>query len=345
MLKNRLKSILLIEKLAKPDEFFGALEQYKCTDHMEYRLVHIDEGQPVETVDFNPWKEEADEVTSITTIWGSGPNLVRLLDVHKNIRWINALTAGVDRVLQPPFTTYQREGLVVTNMKGVYSEALGEYTAFMMLMHEKGAMRFINQQAQSIWQKQSVGRLSGKTVAIVGFGDIGGQVALKCKLGFNMKVIGVKRDPSAVEEKYRHAVDQVIGIDQISLALSQADYVVSILPLVTDTHHFWTFERFCMMKPSGFFINIGRGVNHKENDLVRAVQEKKIAGCYLDVMEVEPLPTSSPLWKMENVYLTPHSADHTDDMLETAMKSYLSNIERFVKSETLINQVSRSKGY
>ena len=345
MLGNRLKSILLLEKLASPNAYLKALNDYGCTKYMDYKLISVKEGQSLDSVDLNPWGAEAEQVTSITTFWGSGPVLSKLLDVHKNVKWVNALTAGVDRILLPPFNTYPREGLVVTNLKGVYSEALGEYAIFMMLMHEKGAMRFIKQQADGVWEKQSVGRLTGKTVAIVGFGDIGGQVALKCKEGFKMKVIGLKRDPSTVEEKYRHAVDQVLGLDKLEEALKEADYVVSVLPLVADTKHFWTYEKFCLMKPTGFFMNIGRGINQKEEDLIRALQEKKIAGCYLDVMEVEPLPSSSPLWKMDNVHLTPHSADHTDDMMETAMRSYLANVELFVQGKPLLNQVSRSKGY
>lgn len=345
MLTNRLKAILLVEKSLNADKFLHALQKYGCTAHVDYKAICIPDGTALDSVNLSPWGAEANDVTSIVTMWGSGPTVARLLDLHKNVTWVSTLTAGVDRLLQSPFNTYQREELVITNMRGVFAEALAEYTIFMMLMHEKGAMRFIHQQQQLIWKKQTVGRLTGKTVAIVGFGDIGGQVALKCKQGFNMKVIGLKRDPSSVDQKYRHVVDQVVGLDRLGEALAEADYVVSVLPLVNDTKHFWTYEKFSLMNPSGFFINIGRGINQKEDDLIKALQDKKLAGCYLDVTEVEPLPQSSPLWKMENVYITPHSADDTEDSMETVMASYRTNLERFVAGQPLLNQVSRAKGY
>ena len=146
-------------------------------------------------------------------------------------------------------------------------------------------------------------------MAVIGYGDIGAACAKIAKLGFGMKVWGVKRNPDDCSDLYRSYCDEVVGNSEYERVIKEADYVVGVLPKVADTVDFFNNETtFSKMKPTSVFMNIGRGPTCKEDDLVSALQEKKIAGAVLDVFAKEPLSEDSPLWSMDNVLITPHCA-------------------------------------
>lgn len=163
--------------------------------------------------------------------------------------------------------------------------------------------------------------LSGLTLGIVGYGDIGCECARVAKHGFNMRVLAVKRDPSKCNEKQRSTADEIFPSDEQGLnkLLSQSDFVVNVMPSTPETEGFFNMQKFSQMKPTGIFMNIGRGKSVVEEDLIKALEEKVIGGAYLDVYATEPFPADSPLWGFDNVYMTPHCADWTWNILELSI--------------------------
>ena len=158
-------------------------------------------------------------------------------------------------------------------------------------------------------------------MVIVGYGDIGAACARVAKLGFGMKVTGVKRRPAMVKEKHRKYCDEIVGNDQYEKVISEADFVVGVLPRVAGTtDDFFTLRStFSKMKKSAVFMNIGRGTCVLEDDLISALETGSIAGAVLDVFQAEPLPKDSKLWTLPNVLMTPHCADNDSQWLARTM--------------------------
>jgi phosphoglycerate dehydrogenase-like enzyme len=140
-------------------------------------------------------------------------------------------------------------------------------------------------------------------------------------------------------------VDKFYSIDQRLELIAASDYVVAAAPLTPETKAILSDREFAAMKPAAVFINVGRGPVVDEAALIRVLQAGKIRGAALDVFEVEPLPEASPLWKLENVLLSPHCADHTSTWLEEAMQFFVDNFERFAEGRQLENVTDKRAGY
>lgn len=332
------KVILLFENVANPALLLDVLAQRGFGQQADVRSIVLKAG---ESFDPRPFGPQSEQVAVLGTIWGSISSLKQLKQANPNISWVHTFTAGVDKLISPELRALD---VVLTNSKGTFSPALAEFILFQLLWFEKQGLFWQRQKEQRVWQKHSNGNLAGKTVGIVGFGDIGGEIALRAK-PFQVKVIGLKRDASKVDEKFGAAVDRVLGLDGLDELLSESDYVVNCLPLVEQTKHFFTLETFAKMKPTAIFMNIGRGPSVKESDLVTALQQKVIAGAFLDVFETEPLARDSPLWSMENVFLTPHSCDFTDTSWERIADTFLENFHCFAAGKPLKNIIDQNKGY
>jgi len=179
-------------------------------------------------------------------------------------------------------------------------------------------------------------------IAIVGYGNIGSAIAKIAKNGFGMKVTGVKRLQDPTTEEARSYCDELVGPEEYERVVSEADYVVGILPRTPATDDFFTMEStFGKMKPTAVFMNIGRGSCVKEEDLVQALNTDKISGAVLDVYKQEPLPAESDLWDAKNLLMYPHCADVDagNTYMDRNMQLLLQNIELFATSGTknLIN--------
>ena len=166
-------------------------------------------------------------------------------------------------------------------------------------------------------------------MAIVGFGSIGAACGKVIKNGFGTKVIGLKRRPEQTSEEDKACCDELVGLDQLDRVAQEADYVVGVLPKTSDTVGFFNKAFFEKMKPSGVFMNIGRGPTVNESDLVEALKAKTIAGAVLDVFTVEPLPKESELWTLPDVLITPHCADQDHEFRDRALDITSENIGLF----------------
>lgn len=257
-----------------------------------------------------------------------GSTLIELWRELGNARWIHTLAAGVEFL---PFDLLRTSSIVVTNSRGLYADALGEFAVAAMLWFAKDLRRLVRNQAAQQWEPFTVERLEGRIVGIIGYGGIGRAVGARAT-ALGMRVIGVGRR-------------QELGEPTIDDALRQSDYVVLSTPLTPRSYQLISRERIALMKPTAVFINVGRGATVDEEALIEALREGRIRGAALDVFRTEPLPPDHPLWQLDNVLLSPHTADHTDDAHVRAMQFFVENLRRFRAGESLENVVDKIEQY
>jgi len=309
-------------------------------------LEHMPQGSaPCSFVVGNDMKafEQSLGVIDSITFMANGGNpalLTPLFDACPNVRWVHSFFAGVD--ILAPFIKERLAASEVplTNGRGAFSESLAEYVVAAMLHFNK---RIPHCQANRIsrrWDKFVMPVLKGKTIGLVGYGHIG-QTTARLAKALGMKVIAVRRDHT----KPPGLADAVYGLADKTRVFREADFVVSVLPGTHDTLNFCAAQEFDAMKPSGVFISIGRGVVVDEDALVAALKSGRIAGAALDVFKTEPLPQDSKLWECENLLLTAHNADNTDDYLQLGWGIWKQNFDAFVAGRALITLVDKSAGY
>ena len=258
------------------------------------------------------------EIIALSPRYGS---MLRGLKTPK-LRWIHGLGAGVEQL---PFDELRDTDIVVTNSRGIYADALGEFAIAAMLWFAKDLRRLLRDQEAHRWDPHENERLEGKTVGIIGFGGNGRAVARRAD-GMGMQVITSRR--SAADPR-------AFG----------GDYVVLSVPLTPETRGLMSAERIAQMKPSSVLINISRGAIVDEDALVDALRNHRIRGAALDVFQTEPLPSDHPLWSLENVLISPHSADRTSDSHDRAVRFFIENYRRFERGEALANVVDKKAGY
>jgi phosphoglycerate dehydrogenase-like enzyme len=252
------------------------------------------------------------------------------------IDWIMTVGAGVDSVLPNPGL---RRECVITNARGIHAGQISEYVMGMMLALALKLPEHIRNQRNSVWQLRPHIIVGGKTVAVIGLGSIGKEIARKAN-ALGLRVIGVKKHPAPVEY-----VERVYGTDDLHRVLNEADFVVLIVPFTPQTHGLIGKAELEAMKPDAFLVNVARGSVVIENDLVEALRNGTIAGAALDVFEKEPLPPESPLWEMENVLITPHNSGMRPDYFEAVSKLFCDNLERYLSGQMMFNVVDREECY
>ncbi len=264
-----------------------------------------------------------------------------LLPFAKNLKWMQNPMAG------PPPTYYYRElvehPVVVTNPRGIYSDHIAHHILMYMLALSRGLPYYLDAQRKSRWDNRARRRgyvdIANSTVLINGVGGIGAETGRLC-LAMGAKVVGL--DPRC-EQPVDFEVSPPEALDDL---LPSADFVVTTVPHTHDTEFMWHRERFESMKPSAYFINIGRGMTAKLDDLVDVLQKREIAGAGLDVFEIEPLPDDHPLWQCENVIITPHVAvADAANISERRYELLLDNAKRFITNEPLRNVVNKALRY
>jgi len=273
--------------------------------------------------------------------WSGSLALLRtVFGMCPKLRWVHSRSAGLDKTLFPELL---ESSVLLTNGSGVFSESLGEFVLGAILYFAKDFRRMIRNQKAGVWEAFDVLPVSGQTVGIVGYGDIGRAVAAKVR-PLGMKVIAIKRHASTLRAE-DSMVEDVFGPERRIEMLSRCDYVVVTAPLTPETRGMIGAPEFAAMKPAAALINVGRGPVIDERALVAALSESRIKGAALDVFDHEPLPEGHPFYKLENVLLSPHCADHTPDWLDNAMEFFIAQFERFRRGEALLNVVDKKLGY
>jgi len=275
---------------------------------------------------------EAD-VLVISGLWHDG-----LLDRAKKLRFIQAIGAGTD---QFPCAELVKQGIRLASARGVNYRAVAEHAMALILGLSRRLPEARDNQAKRNWRgmigdlSQREDELGGKTLLVVGLGQIGGRLAQLAK-AFDMRVVGLRRDPAAG----RGAADAVHTMSELKLLLPEADFVALTCPLTKETEKLVGAEALGLMKPSAHLVNLARGRVVDEGALVEALAAHRIAGAGIDVTTEEPLAASSPLWGMEHVLITPHTAGETRHYEDNVTEILRDNLGRLWRGEEqLRNQV------
>jgi phosphoglycerate dehydrogenase-like enzyme len=272
--------------------------------------------------------------------WSGSRQLVQQVwKMAPRVQWVHSRAAGLDGLLFPELV---ESPALLTNGSGVFSQSLGEFVLASALFFAKDFRRMIRNQEAGAWAPFDVEEVSGQTMGIVGYGDIGRACARRAH-AMGMKVLALRRRPERSQGD--EFVDRTYPFDGLLEMLSQCDYVVAAAPLTAATHHLIGDAALGAMKKTAVVMNVGRGPVIDEAALIRALEAGRIRGAALDVFEVEPLPADSPLYKLQNVLLSPHCADHTADWLEQAMQFFVENYTRFAAGAPLRNVVDKKAGY
>jgi phosphoglycerate dehydrogenase-like enzyme len=253
------------------------------------------------------------------------------------LRWMHVRAAGLDGWLFPELV---QSPVTLTNGTGVFSQSLGEWVIGAVLYFAKDFRRLMRSQAAGKWDQFDVVEIAGQTIGIVGYGDIGRAVGSRAK-AMGMKVVGLKRGGGQADD----IVSRIYGPEGLREMLAECDYVVIATPLTEQTRGMIGAAELAAMKPEAVLINVGRGAVVDEAALIAALEKRAIKGAALDVFAKEPLPDGHRFYKMENVLLSPHSADHTADWLDQAMRFFVQQFQRFQAGEPLLNQVRKTHGY
>jgi D-2-hydroxyacid dehydrogenase (NADP+) len=210
--------------------------------------------------------------------------------------------------------------------------------AAMTMLHSDFARYLVAQQAQR-WERHPVGTLQGKTLAIVGLGAIGGEIAQRAR-AFGMRVLGVSRGGTPAA-----GCERVYATRDLHLALALADFVTVVVPLTEETRGLVDARAFAAMMPGARLVNVARGGVVDEDALLAGLRSGQVAGACLDVFAQEPLPAAHPLWSAPNVIVTPHIAGYREDYVERALDVFADNLARFEAGTPLANVVHLDRGY
>ena len=265
-----------------------------------------------------------------------------LTEVAPNLRWLQASMAGAGEVAKK--AGLLETDVVVTTASGVYSGPLAEFAIMALLQHAKNLDRLRRDKAERAWRQTHTDTLEGKTLCIVGMGNIGRAIAERAK-PFGTRVVGVKRSVREDDPAWRHA-DELYTTDQLHEALGGADCVAVTLPGTPETQHLVDAEAIRAMRPGTYFVNVGRGTVVDEAALTEALQSGHLAGAALDVFEVEPLPEESLLWELPNVIISPHATDMVPSIINKRQTDlFCENLRRYLEGETLINVLDKQLLY
>jgi phosphoglycerate dehydrogenase-like enzyme len=317
------------------------------------KIVHA--AAPMNVVNATSDTDALREIADADALFGYlTPQLLR---AASKLRWVQAPTASMERFL---FAELVAAPVIVTNMRGIFSDVIADHVFGFILCFAKNFHVYLRQQMRGVWHMlgyapgevpgyggpgevhpsdRAAITLADCTLGVVGLGGIGAEVARR-GLAFGMRVCGV--DPKLPEAPPGVRLYRPAQLDEM---LGDSDFVVIASPHTPETYKLFKRERIRKMKPSGYLINVGRGVIVDLADLTAALEAKEIAGAGLDVFEVEPLPAAHPLWRMDNVIITPHSAAASPRVSERHLETLLDNVRRFASGQPLRNVVDKTQWF
>ncbi|WP_201361663.1 D-2-hydroxyacid dehydrogenase [Dictyobacter formicarum] len=329
------------------------------TAHLEDSWnARIQEMAPDFSVELRPWAKVEDisdelwkEVEILFTL-GAFPTP----EQAPNLRWVQLYSAGANQAFNGPLA---KSDAIITTASGVHAVNIAEYVLTTMLSWFHRYQQFDTWKQKGQWPDEQERNLfmpeelRGKTLNVVGYGSIGREVARLAKV-FGMRIIAMEQrsdhrdhgflfpdigDPDGI------LPDHYYTKDHFYQALSDSDVVVAAVPLTLATRGMFDAAAFRAMKDSTLFVNIARGDVCNEADLIDALKGKEIAGAALDVFAEEPLPSSSPLFGIPNVIMSPHISGMTPHYDERVAMIFTENLRRYLKGETLYNVVDKERGY
>jgi phosphoglycerate dehydrogenase-like enzyme len=290
--------------------------------------------------DYDRLEDEIGDAEILVT-WSLRP---QQFTAAKNLRWIHSPAAAVHQLMFPELVD---SDVVLTNARQVHGPVVAEHVITLIFALAKKIPQSVRLQQRHIWGQQQVWsepprprEIMGTTLGLVGLGSIGREVA-KRGSALGMRVSATREHP----EKEADHVAAVFAPRQLDDLLSQSDFVVLAAPLTPQTTALIDATRLARMKPDAYLINVSRGPLVDEAALAEALRKRKIAGAALDVFSKEPLPPESPLWDLDNLFITPHSAALTDKLWDRHYALLSDNLNRYLSQQPLRGVVNKQIGY
>ena len=276
---------------------------------------------------------------AVLDCWSGRRRIAGVLERAPDLPWFHSRSAGLDTVLVPELVA---SSVTLTNGRGPFSASLAEFVVASLLYFVKDLRRLVKSQEGGTWDPFDMEMLHGRTLGIVGYGDIGRAAAERVRaLGMRVLALRRRRERSAGDP----LVDETLPPERLNDLMARSDDVLVALPLTEGTRGLVDAAALGAMKPGGVLVNVGRGAVVDEAALEAALREGRIRGAALDVFGTEPLPADHPFWSLPNVLLSPHCADNVPGWIEDSMRVFLKNLERFRRGETLLNVADKSRGY
>lgn len=273
-------------------------------------------------------------------IYLAGPFTPRLLDAAPHLRWLHSIGAGVEGLLFPQFV--HRDDVLFTNARGAHHVAMPEYVLMAMLAWTHHLPTLLRAQARRQWIKPVPDEIHGKTLGLLGYGEIGRVTAARAK-PLGVRCIALRRNPA--DTSGSELVDRIYAPNELPAFLAASDFVVNSLPLTPETRGLIGEAEFRAMRPGAVLIHLGRGPTVQSDALLTALREKAIAGAFLDVFDQEPLPSDSPFWDLDNAIITSHTSGNSVRYQERSVAIFCQNLRRYRASQPLENFVDKHLGY
>lgn len=326
---------------------------FPAIDDGRLQRMHEVAGSTMTIVNAPSFSDAQREMADATAFFGK--ITLPLLNAAPRLEWVQSATASLEHYIFPELVAHS---CTLTNMRGLFSDVLADHVMGFVLCFARNLHRYIRQQLQHRWEPiggegarsdfvsgngavnqidRSHQHLSDCTLGVVGVGHIGSEI-LRRASAFNMRVLGVDVQTRSVPG----VLAEVWDLSQLSRLLAESDYVVIAAPHTPETFKMFRQPQFEAMRRSGILINIGRGAIVDLADLTAALQQHLIAGAALDVFEIEPLPADHPLWRMENVILTPHVAAASPHIAERHLETLLENIRRYLAGQPFLTTVDKA---
>lgn len=255
-----------------------------------------------------------------------------------SLRWIHSGQAGVDSM---PGELLAKMGVFVTNSRGINSVTIAEYVLCMMLNLERNTYRFYEAYKKGIWDTETrLDEITGRTIGVLGLGNVGKEIAKRAK-AFDMTVLGM--DLAVTDCPF---IDQQYRPKDLDTVLMESDYIVICLPMTKETYHTIGEKQIAKMKKQAVIINVGRGAVVETAAVVDALKKEQIRAAILDVLEEEPISQDSPLWKVDNLMITPHIAgDRQASYMPRMMDILCYNLNVYPEFSAMKNPVNVVKGF
>jgi phosphoglycerate dehydrogenase-like enzyme len=326
----------LLTLVHHPFELWNAPSWFSVRLHQDFPTVEAMQQSSYEGIE--PYLRDAEVIIS----WSLRPEQFK---AATGLRWIHSPAAAVHQLMFPELIN---SDVVLTNAREVHGPVVAEHVMALIFALAKCLPQAVRSQQRHVWAQTAMwhGRprpreVAGAILGLVGLGSIARATA-KHASNLGMRVIAVREHP---EKGSPEGVQQVFAPSQLDELLAQADYVVLATPVTPRTHRMMDAARLAKMKSDACLINVGRGPLIDEEALAQALREKTIGGAALDVFKAEPLPADSPLWDLENLLITPHTAGLTEKLWERHYASISANLHRYLTGKPLHSVVDKKQGY
>jgi D-2-hydroxyacid dehydrogenase (NADP+) len=298
----------------------------------------------IEVDQLNSYENVEQHIADVEILFGISIRPEQFLAARK-LRWIHSQAAAVHQLMFPELVN---SDVIITNARDVHGPVVAEQVIAMMFALAKRIPAAVRFQQKHLWGQDAFSRgrshsreLASATLGLVGLGSIGRNVA-KHASALGMRVIAVREHPDKEKPQY---VDEVLPTSKLQELLTQSDYVVLSTPVTPETKGMIGAPQLAAMKPDAFLLNVGRGPLIDEAALVEILRQHKIGGAALDVFDQEPLPPESPLWDLEDLLITPHTAGISEKMWERHYVLFSDNLRRYLSGQPLLGLVDKRSGY